>query len=186
MFEISALRRDALVPLVQNCQRYCASSARANSPLYRSAALSEAARLVFPKSCHTRYSEEISIRFAEFEQIRLNLVDHESGHADRLNLHDPLSFLVVNWGLSLFDGVCVPETNGYLDSDCMPGWDTWITIIRLGTDREEHGLLCWIPPELCRNVDSAVSIDAAQCMSWLAFEPGVDTPKLIGWGRRWG
>jgi hypothetical protein len=43
-----------------------------------------------------------------------------------------------------------------------------------------------IPPELCRNVDSAVSIDAAQCMSWLAFEPGVDTPKLIGWGRRWG
>jgi hypothetical protein len=103
----------------------------------------------------------------------------------RTNVSDPLSLLLVNWQSSLFDGVCSPETYGYLDEDCIPGWDTWLAIVELEKQQDGHALLCWVPPELCREVDSAIAVDAAQCMSWLAFDQHSKTPFVVGWGQRW-
>jgi hypothetical protein len=89
--------------------------------------------------------------------------------------------LVVNWRESLFDGACSPITHGFLDDDCMPGWDTWVRIVSLDESQIAHGLVCWIPTELVPAVNDAILIDAAQCMSWLQQDAN---GMLIaaGWG----
>ncbi len=174
-----------LIPTVRACQRYCASLGANAAPLFRSDALVESARRVFPLSCHTPYSTNMADAFSDYLATKVELLQGRAVKEVRIDLGYPLSLLLVNWRLSLFDGACTQETYGYLDGDCIPGWDTWVAIVELGKQREGHALVCWVPPEVCREVDNAIALDAAGCLSWLAFDPSSMKPLIVGWGQRW-
>jgi hypothetical protein len=123
--------------------------------------------------------------FSYYLATKAALLQEQPAKEARTNLFDPLSLLLVNWQSSLFDGACTPETHGYIDADCIPGWDTWVAIVELERQQDGQALLCWIPPELCRGVDSAIALDAASCMSWLTFDRHSKKPLILGWGQRW-
>lgn len=175
-----------LIPAVQVCQRYCASLGAGTAPLFRSDALASSARRVLPDSCHTPFSAGMVEAFSEYRTKKVALLHDQALREVRTNLFDPLSLLLVNWRSSLFDGACTPETQGYIDADCIPGWDTWVAMVELERQQDGHGLLCWVPPQLCREVDSAIALDAASCMSWLTFDQHSQKPLIVGWGQRWG
>ncbi|MGF1579782.1 MAG: hypothetical protein ACFCD0_10500 [Gemmataceae bacterium] len=180
-----------LIPLVKGCIQYCdfvqsTMPAELNAASYRSGVLNEAAQQVFPQSCHTPFSTGMAEAFSQYLCKRITLVsERELLKEVRVNVGDPLALLLVNWRLSLFDGACSPETYDYLDHDCMPGWDTWLGIVKLDQEEDAAALLCWIPSELCREVDSAIAVDAAACMSWLSFDLHYGHPQIVGWGQRW-
>jgi len=175
-----------LIPAVQVCQRYCAILGVDATPLFRSDALAQPARRVLPDSCHTPFSAGMVEAFSEYLSKKATILQDQVTIETRTNLFAPLSLLLVRWRDSLFDGACTPETDGYIDTDCIPGWDTWVTIVELERQQDGHGLLCWVPPQLCREVDDAIAIDAASCMSWLTFDQNSKKPLILGWGQRWG
>ena len=176
-----------LTPLLEICRRYYAfSRTNRDDVLYRSNELSALAKQVLPESCHTPFTQNTAIAFSQYiaEKARLSSKCEPAPHV-RFYFGDPLSLLLVNWRDSLFDGAGSPDTYGFIDDDWIPGWDTWLAIVSLEGKPNEHALLCWVPPELCREVDSAVAVDAAQCMSWLAHDRSSNKPILVGWGKRW-
>jgi hypothetical protein len=128
----------ALLPAVKLCIQYCTSERAEAAPSFRSDALSGVARRVFPQSCHTPFSPEMAMAFSDYLTAKLRLVRPQVPFNIRTNLFDPLSLLLVNWRSSLFDGVCTPETYGYIDKDCIPGWDTWVTIVELTGQQDGH------------------------------------------------
>ena len=175
-----------LIPLLELCQKYHAvSQSHAQNFLYRSSELAALAKEILPDSCHTRFTQSTAAAFSQYnaEKARLSSECEPPRHISFF-YGDPLSLLLVNWRDSLFDGAGSPETYGFIDDDWIPGWDTWLAIVSLEDKTHTHALLCWVPPELCREVDSAISLDAASCMSWLAFNDSAN-PILVGWGRRW-
>jgi hypothetical protein len=185
------LTSSTLVPLLEVCQTYCTFSrknvyADVVAFSYRSEALAESAQRVLPQSCHTPISATIAAAFSQYLATKVGILrEHQAAGEVRINVGDPLSLLLVKWQDSLFDGVCSPETYGYIDQNCIPGWDTWLAIVSLKQEQDGQALLCWVPPELCRDVDSAIAVDAASCMSWLAFDRNSLQPFLVGWGQRW-
>jgi len=180
-----------LLPLVKDCQQYCGfvrsnNCADLSAVSYRSDALAESAHRVLPQSCHTPFSADVAEAFSQYLARKAKVLqDHKVEKGLRGSMWDPLSLLLVNWRNSLFDGACTPETYDYIDKDCIPGWDTWLAIVTLEQEQDGHALLCWVPPELCREVDSAIALDAASCMSWLAFDRHSNKPFVVGWGQRW-
>ncbi|ADB16925.1 hypothetical protein Psta_2254 [Pirellula staleyi DSM 6068] len=175
-----------LNPLLSICQSFYAYSAvNSSDNFYRSSELAALAKQVLPESCHTRFSRDIAKAFSQYtsEKSRLSSKSKPIQNV-RFNSNDPLSLLLVNWRESLFDGAGSPETYGFIDDDWIPGWDTWLAIVSLNGKPNEHALLCWVPSELCREVDSAINLDAARCMSWLAYDH-TNKPYLVGWGQRW-
>lgn len=184
------LRAATLRPLLDTCVRFCRFVSHKPKEygdviLYRSKSLEEAARAVFPRSCHTLYSLDLLRAFDAYLEKKKSLLSADVCAKEAgVTIGDPLSLLLVNWRESLFDGACSAETFGFLDDDCMPGWDTWVAIVTLEEYKDAHALLCWVPPEVCREVDSAIAVDAASCMSWLAFDDQ-NRPLLVGWGHRW-
>ena len=185
------LAPSVLAPLLEACQTYCAFS-RNKKPCtaltadsYRSDAFGELAQRVLPQSCHTPFSSGMAEAFSGLlGQKVMILRDQEAASRVRVNVGYPLSLLLVRWRDSMFDGACAPETYGYINEDGIPGWDTWVAIVSLAREQEGYALLCWVPPELCRDVDSAIALDAAASMSWLAFDRHC-RPLIVGWGRRW-
>ncbi|MBV7338334.1 hypothetical protein KFU94_60930 [Chloroflexi bacterium TSY] len=96
----------------------------------------------------------------------------------------PKALLVTDWAKSLFDGAITPETDGFIDDDCMPPWDCWVDICNI---EEAYGDLClisWVPPLLAEKVDRGIFIDAAECMSWLVVD-SMGIISLNGWGKQW-
>jgi hypothetical protein len=177
-----------LLPQIGICQQYCALVRGHNckdlsADSYRSVALAEVAQRVLPQSCHTPFSADMTETFSRYVERKALLLRENKWTKDISIVIGPLSLLLLNWRDSLFDGACTPETYGYIDDDCIPGWDTWVTIVSL--EKQQHALLCWVPADLCREVDSAIALDAANCMSWLTFDRHSNKPFLVGWGKRW-
>jgi len=143
-----------------------------------------AAESVFPFSCHTVFSQSVSREFEMFVRKRTQLLEDEvSIETTKLELRRPKSLLVMDWSASLFDGALTPETDGFLNDDAMPPWDTWITLVHA---KESHGMCCllsWVPNWLSEKVDFAISADAGECFSWLVVE--ARGTRTLGWGRRW-
>lgn len=180
--EWQELTPTVLLPYLEIVQVYCNESC---DPTFRSGRLAESARRVLPQSCHTRYSPEVALAFDQFNHTRLEWLK-EGGFLDNVSIKSvEVPLLVVNWSESLFDGACSPLTHGFIDNDCIPGWDTWVCLISL-EDKSGHALVCWIPPELFQAVDDAITVDAARCMSWLTFDQHSKKPLILGWGKRWG
>jgi len=146
---------------------------------FRSDSLATLAAAVFPESCHTPYSPDLTYRFARFTAERERLVGSNS--IDPVSEYNrQRSLLLVNWQSSLFDGAVVPETRGFIDDDYIPAWDTWLSIVRIETDYGTHGLLCWIPESLADNVDMAIRVDPASCLTWC------ETRQTMLKHRSWG
>lgn len=169
--------------LIQTAAAYLATNSKGiGSTGARSVELAGFAKNIFPESCGTTFSSETVQHFDDFIDRRSELAVNPSSVGEiKWDTANP-NLLVVNWKDSLFDGACSPITNGFLDDDCMPGWDTWLAIVSLDDKSETVGLLCWIPCELESAVDSAISIDAASCMSWVSENSGGEF-FLHGWGQ---
>lgn len=174
-----------LLSVTQLCQRYCAIMGADTTHMFRSDALAPHAQRVFPDSCHTRFSDGMLEAYSEYLEKKATMIHGQVTIEHPTHLFAPLSLLLVRWRDSLFDGVCTPETDGYIDADCIPGWDTWVTIVELETQDDGHALLCWVPSQLCRKVDDAIAVDAASCLSWLTFDQDSMKPMIVGWGQRW-
>lgn len=160
---------------------YRHSDFQCDAPQLRSERLKASAELVFPQSCHTQFSNEMYCSFDGFHQDRISHTDVDKGdQCIATSQETPPRLLMVDWQRSLFDGACTPMTNGFLNDDCMPGWDSWIGLVSLAEAEGGHGLLCWVPGKLVEGVNDALTIDAAECMSWVReSEAGI---SVIGWG----
>lgn len=80
---------------------------------------------------------------------------------------------------NLRHGLAEWESNGFLDSDDIPPFDTWVWFDR-GTETFEGGetretsyLVAWVPSELIQSIDRGIEIDPAPCIAWLDT---LDTP----------
>lgn len=62
-------------------------------------------------------------------------------------------------------GLSPPETNGYIDVDDMPGWDTWFHCY---THPEEGNfILAWVPPTFIDGVQSAIECNPMDCIYFI-------------------
>lgn len=171
-----------LNPHLTGVKTYCKSRDQIEvvARRFRSHELEENARRAFSESCHTRFSPEI-LRQLDKLHTQRELIIINQGTEGTSTQDEGGRLLIVNWRASLFDGACSPITHGFLDDDCMPGWDTWVRVVSLDESQTSHGLVCWIPPEMVQPVNDAITIEPAQCMSWL--QPDSEGKlNLTGWG----
>ncbi|MAT15887.1 MAG: hypothetical protein CMJ46_11540 [Planctomyces sp.] len=181
----SLLDKRSVKSLLMPAKKYCAmrSDINAEYPRLRSNDLKAAAKKVFSDSCHTRFSEGMASAFNLFCERRLERLDDNDGEGDaHVDDNSCDHLLLVNWRHSLFDGVCSPVTGGFIDNDGMPGWDSWIALVNLELTARQHALLCWTPEKLVESVDDALTLDAAECMSWLRWNR--TKFEIVGWGQR--
>jgi hypothetical protein len=84
---------------------------------------------------------------------------------------------------NLRHGLAEWETNGFLDGDDIPPFDTWVWFERAtdadtfegGEARATSFLVAWVPSELINSVDRAIEMDPAPCLAWL---DSLDTPLV--------
>jgi hypothetical protein len=173
----------ALEPYLGVVKAYCRFHNRTQSVVhrFRSPELEGLSGQAFPESCHSRFSPEMLQKLDQLHTWREVLI-RDQATRDAVVTDTGGQLLVVNWRESLFDGACSPITNGFLDDDCMPGWDTWVRVVSLDESHLNHGLVCWIPCELVRDVNDAMLIDPAKCMSWLRPDTR-GTLHIVGWGK---
>jgi hypothetical protein len=62
-------------------------------------------------------------------------------------------------------GAAEVATQGFLDVNNAPAWDTWI-----GFYEDERGfyLVSWVPPELVELVGEGIWVNPEQCIAWLS------------------
>ncbi len=179
--ELTALQ---IKPLLNVVASYCdlSSDAGFDGTSLRSLELEGSANLVFPASCHTQFSTDMAQAFNQLHLKRSALVQERNLKEPQCSSFPSPHLLVVDWRRSLFDGACSPITSGFINDDCIPPWDTWLGIVSLQNKNVIHGLLCWIPTALIESVNDALTIDAAQCMSWVKETQTGTT--IVGWGKR--
>lgn len=129
---------------------------------FRSDRLKEYAEAVFPDSCHTPLSDGLMEKFNQFLQARHKhlLKMQVLPEMIQAEWERPMSLLATNWSLSLFDGALEPETDGFINFDGMPPWDTWVGIF-------ENNLISWVPQWMSKKINNAILIDAAESISWV-------------------
>ncbi|WP_407156062.1 hypothetical protein [Bradyrhizobium sp. STM 3557] len=66
---------------------------------------------------------------------------------------------------SLACGVAEAETEGFLTSDNVPPWDTWVAY--LYEDSRTQYLVSWVPGSLVRMVDSGIRVIPEECAGWV-------------------
>lgn len=178
---------ERLVECLVWCRRLLASPQVDDdwSNALRSKELALPASIVFPDSCRTPPGSEVSAAFDDFLKTRSSLVA-------RSNLFDPTarqsrdesrrdrSLLLMNWSGSLYDGAVEPETNGFLDLDGMPPWDSWLMLV-YPSPSHSMCLLSWVPSWASEDVGRSITIDAAECYSWVL--PTRSKLILNGWGK---
>src|SRR5208282_5169560 len=108
----SALSFDTLtteaIPCLNWCQRFLANatSEDAIAEAFRSHQLADAAKKVFPDSCHTPFGQSLVAAFDEFLHLRATLSPVSGLTVERApnELRRHGSLLVTDWTGSLFDG----------------------------------------------------------------------------------
>ena len=70
---------------------------------------------------------------------------------------------------NLYDGAAEIHTNGFLDVDNLPGWDTWIAFFE-DEPETNYGsyLVAWIPPEFIELVSEGIACNPEECIMWLS------------------
>lgn len=87
----------------------------------------------------------------------------------------PGKLMVVYPGLSLFDGAATPETEGFLNDEYMPPWDTWVHYEprKPGQpkgewdDSLEPFLIAWVPQDMVDKVNRGMAVNPTECTRWL-------------------
>lgn len=72
--------------------------------------------------------------------------------------------LIYEPDINLAHGLEEGETNGYVDIDNIPPWDTWVAYIYEG---ESNYLLSWVPPQFVALVTSGIQVSPEECFRWL-------------------
>jgi hypothetical protein len=172
------------------CHRWKNAPPRATqvTEVFRSQLLGAAARAVLPESCHTKYSRATDIAFNDFRAMRKKLAaspDASPPPADvQVELNRPKAVIVLDWSSSLFDGAATPETDGFLDDNYIPPWDTWLVLGEVEGAYSPKCLVGWVPSWMSEGMDSAIAIDPASCLSWCTLSPTGEL-QCRGWGKRW-
>ncbi len=65
---------------------------------------------------------------------------------------------------NLADGAAEVETNGYLDSDNVPPWDTWIAYLYESKPRQY--VVSWVPPNFVDSVTRGIEVNPEGCIWW--------------------
>ena len=69
---------------------------------------------------------------------------------------------------NLCDGAAVAESEGFLDVENAPPWDTWVGWIEGNAGQPESGcLLAWVPGVFCPHANGGVEVNAEECIYWL-------------------
>jgi hypothetical protein len=186
------LSGDALESLLAPCLKWCkphirkAAENQQVAGLFRSRKLESAAKSVFPLSCATRLNESTTREFDQFLRLRADLAASQfvSDQIVAAEVRRPMSLLVTDWSASLTDGAMTPETDGFIDEEGMPPWDTWVAFLQV---EGAHGLMCllsWVPVWMSRRVDFAIQVDAAESLSWLLVQQKGPV-RINGFGKSW-
>ncbi len=79
------------------------------------------------------------------------------------------SLLVYFPETNLYDGAAEIHTDGFLDVDNLPGWDTWVAFFE-DEPETNYGsyLIAWIPPEFVDLVSEGIDCNPEECIMWLA------------------
>jgi hypothetical protein len=176
----SRLKRD--VNVAKQFNSLCSSSCASEGERYRGRDHVGIALSIFPNSFQTRFEPEMLRNMRQLRSARMSLLKSAGIDTDRNDIVElDGRLLLTNWQMSLFDGSCVPLTDGFIDEDCFPGWDTWLRIVSLSDTADPYCLLSWVPRDLVDSVNDAIYVEPASCMSWLL----VDDDRLVlnGWGR---
>ncbi|WP_244982159.1 hypothetical protein [Corallococcus exercitus] len=68
------------------------------------------------------------------------------------------------------DGGAELATQGYLDVDNMPPWDTWVGMFREDPESPTQSadyLIAWVPPVFLDTVAQGISVNPELCIQWL-------------------
>jgi len=96
----------------------------------------------------------------------------------------PMSLLVVDPAASVFDGAAWVASNGYLDVNNVPPWDTWLLTLPPHPEGSRGRLvLCWVPEWAGDLVDEGIVVEPVSCLSWATLE--AEAVRLNGWGQAW-
>jgi hypothetical protein len=66
--------------------------------------------------------------------------------------------------INLAHGLEESETNGYVDIDNIPPWDTWVAYIY---EEKVNYLLSWVPAEFAQLVSDGIKVSPEACILWL-------------------
>jgi hypothetical protein len=67
---------------------------------------------------------------------------------------------------SVWDAAAEPVSEGFVDADDVPAWDTWCYY---GTENETHSepfLICWVPPAFIELAQEAVNYNPVASIQW--------------------
>jgi len=156
----------------------------------RSHELSDAAGGVFPDQSSS-HLERAAGRISEFAQRRKSLL-RSRGQERKWTTSEaakevdrPQSLLLFGPAYSLVDGAAAPASDGFIDDEYFPPWDTWLTMVRCSHGRhgDSHGLLTWVPHWAVARVNEAIVVDPASCLCWV-WSDGAQLWRR-GWGECW-
>ena len=70
---------------------------------------------------------------------------------------------------NLYDGAAEIHTDGFLDVDNLPGWDTWVAFFE-DEPETNYGsyLIAWIPSEFVELVSEGIAYNPEECIMWLS------------------
>jgi hypothetical protein len=69
------------------------------------------------------------------------------------------------------DGMGPYMTGGFLDCDCVPAWDTWISYVVEDSEgtlplQPRAYFLSWVPEALVPAIERAIDVDMLGCLQW--------------------
>lgn len=70
---------------------------------------------------------------------------------------------------NLYDGAAEIETDGFLDVNNLPGWDTWVAFFEHDPEKWDGSyLITWVPPQFVKTVSNGIYVNPEECIIWLA------------------
>jgi hypothetical protein len=79
------------------------------------------------------------------------------------------SLLLFQPSWSLNDGATPPVSEGFIDGQCFPPWDTWLAMVSQ-SGGEGNALITWVPEWASPLVNDAIQVDPAGCLCWIRSE----------------
>jgi len=137
----------------------------------------------------TEVGRAIENNLEELVRRRREQVALLSGRREGLVLDDVFGRLL--WFTperSMCDGIAEDISRGLFDARNIPGWDSWIGLIRnprsmnSKTNFYSDIMLSWIPGPLIDRCERGISSNAEGCLGWCDMQPWVEDPVLTQLG----
>ncbi len=82
---------------------------------------------------------------------------------------------------SVADGASEVESEGFLDGEDLPPWDTWLCYLPGDPSDTEYPngyLVSWVPPEFIELVQLGIEVNCVDCLRWAEDEDTAFTRQL--------